>query len=89
MTNHSDKLTALGFVQTHVREWLAQFGQHGTEYGLPSAVRKDLWLLDDGTVIALGRWCEDMHVDAFVTWWQADLAKKQKPVQRQRGLFDE
>lgn len=87
MTSHSEKLTALGFIQTHHREWLQQFGQHGTEFSLPQAVRKDLFLLDDGTVIALGRWCNDMHVDEFVTWWRRDQEKKQKPVQRQKGLF--
>lgn len=87
MTNHSETVTALGFRQSHDREWLQQFGQHGTEYGMPGEIRKDLWLLDDGTIIALGRWCEDMHVDEFVRWWQADLAKKQKPVQKQKELW--
>lgn len=54
---------------------------------MPGEIRKDLWLLEDGTIIALGRWCEDMHVDEFVKWWQADLAKKHKPVQKQKELW--
>lgn len=85
--SNGDKLTALGFVQSYPREYLQQFGQHGTEYGIASSMLMNLWLLDDGTIIALGRWCEDMHVDEFVNWWQLNLERKQKPVERQKELF--
>ncbi len=89
MTSHTDdeRLTAIGFRYEFTEE-LPQFGCRGSLYSMPGAILKELWALEDGRVIAIGRWCDDKLVDEFVDWWHADLAKRNKPKEKQRGLFE-
>ncbi len=89
MTSHSDRqrMEALGF-RYECTETLPQFSCAAELYSMPGALLKELWLLDTGRIVALGRWCDDMTVDEFCEWWRKDLERKNKPKEKQRGMFE-